>query len=160
MTRASTWTNADGLIVGFGPNVPDFDNVGFVSTSSNEKELTFVIDGEKFSGGVYLFNTTEALPVGASPVSASVRVSEAFVLGGTTPTITVGTTGTGASTVFGSLSETNAEATGTYNLTVTATPLTATTAGNLRVGLGGTTPTVTSAGRATVTVVYRINPAK
>jgi hypothetical protein len=160
MTRASTWTNADGLVVGFGPNVVDFDNVGVVATDSNEKELVFVIDGEKFSGGVYSFNTTEALPVGASPVSASVRVSELFVLGGTTPAITVGTTGSGASAVFGSLSEANAEALGTYNLTVTATPLTSTTAGNLRVGLSGTSPTVTAAGRATVTVVYRINPAK
>lgn len=160
MTRASTWTNADGLIVGFGQNFVDYDNVGAVPGDSNEKELVFVIDGEKFSGGVYNFAVTEALPVGASPVSASVRVSEVFALGGTTPTIQVGTSGTGAASVFGSLSEANAEALGTYNLSVTTTPLTSTTAGNLRVSLGGTSPTVTTAGRATVTVVYRINPAK
>jgi hypothetical protein len=160
MTRASTWTNADGLIVGFGTNAIDFDSVGAVLFNSNEKELTFVIDGEKFSGGVYQFVTTEALPVGASPVSASVRVSEVFVLGGTTPTIQIGTSGSGAAAVFGSLSEANAEALGTYLLSPTTTPLTSTTAGNLRVSLGGTTPTVTAAGRATVTVTYRINPAK
>lgn len=160
MTRSSTWTNADGLVVGYGPNFVDYDSVGAVLTDSNEKELTFVLDGEKFSGGVYNFVSTEAIPVGAVPVSAFVRVSEVFALGGTTPTIQIGTSGTGAAAVFGSLSEANAEALGTYALSVTATPLTATTAGNLRVSLGGTTPTVTSAGRATVTVVYRINPAK
>lgn len=160
MTRASTWTNADGLIVGFGQNLIDFDSVGAVLIDSNEKELTFVLDGEKFSGGVYQFVTTEALPVGAVPISAFVRVSEAFVLGGTTPTIQVGTSGTGAAAVFGSLAQASAQALGTYTLTVTATPLTSTTAGNLRVSLGGTTPTVTTAGRATVTVTYRINPVK
>lgn len=161
MTRASTWTNADGLIVGFGPNVIDFDSVGAVPANSNEKELTFVLDGEKFSGGVYQFVTTEALPVGAVPISALVRVSEVFnFIGGTAPTIQIGTSGTGAAAVFGSLSEANAEALGTYALTVTATPLTSTTAGNLRVSLGGTSPTITTAGRATVTVTYRINPAK
>jgi len=116
MTRASTWTNADGLIVGFGTNAIDFDSVGAVLSDSNEKELTFVLDGEKFSGGVYQFVSTEALPVGASPVSASVRVSEVFVLGGTTPTIQIGTSGSGAAAVFGSLSEANAEALGTYLL--------------------------------------------
>lgn len=160
MTRASTWTNADGLIVGFGQNSIDFDSVGAVLANSNEKELTFVLDGEKFSGGVYQFVTTEALPAGSVPIAAFVRVSEAFVLGGTTPTIQVGTSGTGAAAVFGSLAQANAQALGTYALTVTTTPLTSVTAGSLRVSLGGTTPTVTTAGRATVTVTYRINPAK
>jgi hypothetical protein len=160
MTRASTWTNADGLVVGFGQNFVDYDNVGAVVTDSNEKELVFVIDGEKFVGGVYNFAVTEAIPVGAVPTSAFARVSEVFVLGGTTPTIQVGTSGSGAAAVFGSLAEASAEALGTYTLTVTGTPLTATTAGNLRVALGGTTPTVTAAGRVTITVTYRINPAK
>jgi len=158
MTRRSTWTNADGLIVGFGPNVSDYDSVAEVDMPGLMKELRFEIDGEKFSGGVYSFIVSKTLPVGAVPVLATIRVTEAFNLGGTTPTIQVGTSGSGAAAVFGSISEANAEAVGTYNTTVTATPLTGTTTGTLRVSLGGTTPTVTAAGKAYVTLQYRLNP--
>jgi len=158
MTRRSIWTNADGLVVGFGPNVSDFDSVGAVDMPGYIRELSFEIDGEKFSGGVYQFVHAPALPVGATPVNCTVRVTEVFNLGGTTPTIQVGTSGTGAATVFGAVSEANAEALGTYVNSVTATPLTSTTAGTLRVSLGGTTPTVTSAGMAKVVLQYRLNP--
>jgi hypothetical protein len=152
MTRKSVWTNADGLKVGFGPNVSDFDSVGMVDHPGGERELRFVIDGEKFSGGAYQFQESVSIPAGSVPLYAHVQVSEVFALGGTTPTITFGDAG--SATRYGSLSEANAEALGTYTLSVTATPTTA--AGTLAIALGGTTPTVTSAGKAEVVIGYRI----
>lgn len=167
MTRKSTWANSDGLRVGFGPNFADFSSVGEHNSDGVDKELRIVIDGERFTGGVYQFEATELLPVGAIPLYAHARVSEVFVLGGTTPTIQIGSTSSTAgvpnapaaavatTAILGSISEANAEALGTYTLSVTATPLTATTAGNLQVTLGGTTPTVTAAGRLTIVIGYR-----
>ena len=155
MTRKSVWTNADGLKVGFGPNVADFSSQGIQRQNSNEVVVSFVLDGEKFSGGTYQFDSQEVVPVGAVPLYCHIRVTEAFALGGTTPTIQVGDAG--SATRYAALSEANAEAVGTYTASVTATPLTA--AGTIAVSLGGTTPTVTSAGRATVTLAYRVNPS-
>ena len=172
MTRKSLWANADGLRVGFGPNLADFSSVGEHKTNGADKELRIVIDGEKFTGGIYQFDATEVLPVGAVPLYAHARVTEVFVLGGTTPTIQIGSTSStgsvpnapsaavGTAAIAGSVSEANAEALGTYTLSVTATPLTATTAGVLQVTLGGTTPTVTAAGRMTLVIGYRlVNPS-
>lgn len=155
MTRKSVWTNADGLKVGFGPNLADFSSQGIQRQNSNEVVVSFVLDGEKFSGGTYQFDSQEIVPVGAVPLYCHIRVTEAFALGGTTPTIQVGDAG--SATRYAALSEANAEAVGTYTASVTATPLTA--AGTIAVSLGGTTPTVTSAGRATVTLAYRVNPS-
>lgn len=151
MTRKAVWANNDGLRVGFGPNQADFSSVAEHKTSGVNKELRFVLDGEKFSSGTYQFDATEVLPIGAIPTYAHVRVTEVFALGGTTPTIQIGDAG--SATRFGSVSEANAEAVGTYTLSVTATPLTA--AQTLAVTLGGTSPTVTSAGKAVVTLGYR-----
>lgn len=167
MTRASLWTNADGLVVGFGRNEPDFDSQGVVDKDGHEREVVFVVDGEKFTSGVYQFADAHRLPVGAIPLYAHVEVTEVFVLGGTTPTIRFGSTestggnpnapaiASASAAILGTLSEANAEALGTYTLSVTATPLTATTAGNLQVTLGGTTPTVTTAGKLKIVIGYR-----
>lgn len=151
MTRKTVWANSDGLRVGFGTNQPDFSSVAEHKTEGVNREARFVLDGEKFSGGTYQFEVTEVLPVGVIPTYAHVRVTEAFALGGTSPTIQIGDAGDADR--FGALSEANAEATGTYTLTVAATPLAA--AQTLAVTLGGTSPTVTSAGKATVVIGYR-----
>jgi hypothetical protein len=152
MTRKSIWTNADGLQVGFGPNYSDFDEVGAVSKDGHERELRFVLDGEKFVAGSYVFNQPAVLPAGAIPLYAHVQTTEVFALGGTTPSIQIGSTG--AATRFGSATEAQAETLGTYTLTVTATPTTANT--NITVTLGGTTPTVTAAGKMEVVLGYRL----
>lgn len=154
MTRKSTWTNADGLVVGYGPNYSDYSNVGAIDTSGVDREIRFTIDGERFSGGVYQFDSSEVIPVGAVPLYCHGRVSEVFALGGTTPTINIGDAGSG--TRYASFSEANMEALGTYTGSVTATPLTA--AGTITVALGGTTPTVTAAGKLTVVIGYRVVP--
>jgi hypothetical protein len=152
MTRKSIWTNADGLQVGFGPNYPDFDEVGVVNKDGHERELRFELDGEKFVAGNYVFNQPFTLPAGAIPLYSHVQTREVFNLGGTTPVINIGSTG--AATRFGSVSEAQAEALGTYTLSVTATPTTAAT--TLTVALGGTTPTVTAAGKMEVVIGYRL----
>ncbi len=151
MTRKAVWANSDGLRVGFGPNQADFSSVAEHKTEGVNKELRFVLDGEKFSSGTYQFDATEALPIGVIPTYAHVRVTEVFNLGGTTPTIQIGDAGDADR--WGALSEANAEAVGTYTLSVAATPLAA--AQTLAVTLGGTSPTVTSAGKAVVTIGYR-----
>lgn len=168
MTRASVWVNADGLAVGFGRNDADFDSVGVTNKDGHERELAFVVDGEKFVAGVYQFTETHSLPVGAIPLYAHADVSELFVLGGTTPTIRIGSTqsvggvpsapstASASAAILGTVSEAQAEALGVYTLSVTATPLTATTAGNVQVTLGGTSPTVTAAGKMKLVIGYRL----
>jgi hypothetical protein len=168
MTRKAIWVNSDGLRVGYGPNAADFDSQGVTKQPASERELRFIIDGEKFTTGVYQVENAHLLPVGAVPLYAHVQVTQVFVLGGTTPTIQFGSTqstagvpdapaiASGSASVLGSLSEANAEALGTYTLSVTATPLTATTAGNVQITLGGTNPTVTAAGKAEVVIGYRL----
>ncbi len=37
MTRASTWTNADGLVVGFGNNFPERNDAGVNEVDGNDK---------------------------------------------------------------------------------------------------------------------------
>ena len=156
MTRKSVWTNADGLKVGFGTREATYTDAGKLERKGSVIEhIVLDIRGSKFVDGVYVFDSDVELPVGASPESAVVEVSEEFVLGGTTPTIAIGTDGSGGEDVFGEASEAQGEALGTYVLTVTATPLTATTAGKLQVSLGGTTPTVTAAGKMKIVLRYR-----
>ena len=43
MTRKSTWTNADGLVVGFGPNIPERQAAGVVKTEGNFKEARLAV---------------------------------------------------------------------------------------------------------------------
>jgi hypothetical protein len=43
MTRQSTWTNADGLVVGFGPNLPERNVAGDYSTDGAFKEAVLQI---------------------------------------------------------------------------------------------------------------------
>lgn len=152
MTRKTVWANSDGLRVGFGPNSSDFSSVAEHKTAGTNKELRFVLDGEKFSSGTYQFDLTESLPIGAVPTYTHVRVTEVFALGGTAPTILIGDAGVAGR--YGTVTEANAEAVGTYTYTPTATPLAA--AQTLAVTLGGTSPTVTSAGKAVVVIGYRL----
>jgi hypothetical protein len=158
MTRKTVWTNADGLKVGFGPRDATYTDAGKLERRGDIIEhVVLDIRGSKFVDGVYTFDSDVAIPVGASPESAMVEVSEAFVIGGTdSPGIAIGTDGTGGGAVFGTVAEASAEALGTYVNTVTATPLTSTTAGKLKVALVGTNPTVTAAGKMKIVLRYRV----
>lgn len=126
---------------------------GKVKSHGTVYEAAVYIRGENFSSGS--FDTQYTLPAGAVVREVVAEVTEAFALGGTTPTINVGTNGSEGTNYGIELSEANAEATGTYDGTPAGTwaaPLAADTV--IGVALGGTTPTVTSAGEAKVIIRY------
>lgn len=118
------------------------------------KEAVIYIKGSDFTSGS--FDTRFTIPAGSKFLEAQAEVTEAFALGGTTPTINVGTNGSEGTNYGIELSEANAEAAGTYyNSTGAGTwanPLAADTV--IGVALDGTTPTVTSAGEAKVVIRY------
>lgn len=132
---------------------------GVVSGGSVHKdgvisEAVVYVKGSDFSSGS--FDTRLTLPAGATFIEAVAEVTEAFALGGTTPTINVGTNSSEGTNYAIELSEANAEAAGTYyNATGAGTfaaPLAANTA--IGVALDGTSPTVTSAGEMKVVIRY------
>jgi hypothetical protein len=109
------------------------------------------------SGSDYL--TAQAtLPAGATIVgNALVEVREAFALGGTTPVINVGVSGSEGTNRLAQISEAQAEALGTYSIASAGTlavntPLAA--AATIKVALGGTTPTITAAGKLRLVIPY------
>ena len=98
------------------------------------------------------------LPAGAIIVDSFVEVVEAFVLGGTTPTIAVGTSGSAPTNSIVDVAEADAEAIGTYvgvPAGTMAAPLAADT--TIVVELGGTSPTITSVGKMVVHFRYSID---
>jgi len=97
---------------------------------------------------------THIIPANSQIVDCSVRVKEAFNLGGTSPTIAVGTSGS-AATDGVSISEAQAEAVGFYDITPSGTwasPLTADT--TVAVELGGTSPTIGDGGEVEFAIRY------
>lgn len=128
---------------------------GVARTAGFKKELVLDIDGTMVGNAAYPL-LAPSLPAGASVLEVYAEVTEAFVLGGTSPTIEVGTETSEATNGF-TISEAQAEAVGSYDLTSAlsgtwASPLAAATS----VGLAqaGTSPTVTSAGKMRVVIEY------
>lgn len=129
--------------------------VGTLFTNGVERELVLDIDGDMVGNAAYALLAPK-LPAGATVLEAYAEVTEAFVLGGTTPTINVGTEGSEGTNGV-EISEAQAEAVGTYDITSTvagtwANPLAAETTVGL--AMDGTSPTVTSAGKMRVVVRY------
>jgi hypothetical protein len=79
MTRKATWANPDGLIVGFGPNIPerlvaaDFETDGNVKTS----KLDFTFQSTTGASGALI-----TVPAGAIVKNVYLKVGTAWV-GGT-----------------------------------------------------------------------------
>ena len=97
-----------------------------------------------------------SLPAGAVIRETIVEIIEAFAVGGTTPTINVGTDGSAATNGV-PISEAQAEAIGVYSPTAIGTwaqgvVVAADTV--VSVELGGTSPTLTEVGHAVVKVFY------
>lgn len=119
-----------------------------------ERELVI-----RFSGDTYL-TLADLLPAGAMVTgNAIVEVEEVFALGGTTPVINIGVQGSEGTNRLAQISEAQAEAVGTYSIasagTLAANAVLAADA-QIRIALGGTTPTITSAGRAKLVIPYRV----
>lgn len=126
---------------------------GIIETDGLIVEASYVVDAAMIGGTVA---QVTKIPAGARIVSIYAKVSEAFVLGGTTPRINIGTSST-ESTNGAYLTEAQAEATGTYDLTgVLAGTWAASLAAETTVGfaLSGTNPTKTTAGKVQFVVRY------
>ena len=128
---------------------------GDVHGDGTIKEAVIYITGDDFGSGTS-FDTQLIIPDGAKFIEAYAEVTEAFALGGTTPTMNIGTSSSAGTDYAIELSEANAEAVGEYyNATgggAWGSPLAADT--TVAVELDGTSPTVTSAGKAKVVIRY------
>lgn len=139
----------------FGPKGRHEAAQGILNTDGMVKEGVIVFTGENY--GLVSFS----LPAGAAIVGKPlVEITEAFALGGTTPTINIGVSGSHGTNYLAEISEAQAEAVGTYasaapagTLAVDA-PLAA--AATVVVALDGTTPTITAAGKCKVVFQYRV----
>ena len=128
---------------------------GTTSTEGFMNEFTLDLDGELVGNEAFPLLTPQ-LPAGAKIEDVFLEVSEAFVLGGTSPVVEVGTA-TSEATNGVTITEAQLEATGVYDITAAisgtwAAGLAAVT--NLGIVLGGTTPTVTDAGKARLVIRY------
>lgn len=138
----------------YGPRTRFEGVAGTMHCSDTEKELVIWFDGANYTA------VSISLPAGATMVTQCLaEVTEAFALGGTTPTINIGVSGSHGTNYIGELSEAQAEAVGTYSLAPAGTlalntPLAA--AATIVVGLDGTSPTITSAGKCKVAIRYRV----
>jgi hypothetical protein len=159
------WANADGLNVHFGTRYTgEQANVGEAAGPSGaQKTLTFFINAADFTSGTATYNgTTVTIPAGFTVKSVTAEVITAFAaMGGTTPTLNIGTVAGGPSVNRAAqFSNAQVQAVAPLDLTSTAagtlavaTPLAASQ--TLTVGLGGTSPTVTSAvGKIQVMIRY------
>jgi hypothetical protein len=79
MTRKATWTNADGLIVGFGPNYPERIDSGVVETDGYDKVASLKITRESTFGAS---GAKVSLPAGSLVKNVFMKVGTAWV-GGT-----------------------------------------------------------------------------
>lgn len=133
---------------------------GVYETDGIVNEVSWEITGDDITAATETFPLmSPKLPKGAKATAVYVKVKEAFDLGGTTPTILFGTSGSVATNGF-VISEAQAEAVGTYDVTSTLTGTwaahlaAATTVG---VDKGGTSPTaVASVGKLQVVVRYAV----
>ena len=152
------WSNSDGLRVHFGTRrVGEEGNFGEgAAPTGYDKTLVIDLAGADFASNTYT-GTTFALKAGATVRSVTVEVTEVFALGGTTPVINIGVSGAEGTNRVAQISEAQAEAVGTYAITPAGTlaantPLASNS--TLNVALGGTSPTVTSAGKLRCVVNY------
>lgn len=132
-------------------------SVGVTKTSGFMNELSMDIDGDMVGAAGFALKAP-VIPAGARIEDAFVEVTEAFVLGGTSPIVEVGTE-TSEATNGVSITEAQAEAVGTYDVT---SALSGTWSGSVGlaadttvgIALAGTSPTVTSAGKMRLVIRY------
>lgn len=128
---------------------------GEVHGSGVIREAVVYITGEDFGDGT-TFDTQKIIPAGSKLIDAYAEVSEVFALGGTSPTINVGTSGSAATNRAIRLTEANAETAGQYYEGSGAGTFTSVLSADTTVAveMGGTSPTVTSEGKAKVVIRY------
>lgn len=127
---------------------------GHLKTEGAKRQMVLEFAGANINDGV--MDSVVILPANALIVAAYADVNEVCALGGTTPTILVGTNGSEVTNGL-VISEAQAEAASVYNVTGTLTGTWAaglTSDTEVSVTLGGTTPTITDAGRVKVVIEY------
>jgi hypothetical protein len=134
------------------------EQIGVNESTDGTTQVTLTLTGRQLQRDVATndaFLRALKLPVGAVIVQAIAQVKEAFALGGTSPTINLGTEGSEVTNGI-TLTQAQAQAIGTYALTRNGTwanPIA--TAADVGVALGGTSPTVTSVGRVDILIEYK-----
>jgi len=86
MARESTWTNSDGLDVGFGTRDSKDNRGGPVQTTGNVEVLTYDLDWNHLPTAATNAASTKDIPIPANSVihRATLRVTEAFTSAGAT----------------------------------------------------------------------------
>ena len=139
----------------FGARTEINQTVGVYDTDGAMRELVIDFDGTVVGNAAFPL-LAPTLPAGAIIEDVYLVVDAVFALGGTTPAIEIGTEGSEATNGF-TITEAQAEATGMKDVT---SALSGTWAAGLAadttvgIALSGTTPTVTSAGKARVVIRY------
>lgn len=128
---------------------------GVSRTAGFENEMTLVVTPEMIEEENFTL-VPFRLPKGALIKSVYAEVEEAFVIGGTSPALDIGTEGSEATNGF-TTTEAQLEAVGAYDLTSAlsgtwADPLTADTL--VGIAFSGTSPTVTDVGKVKFVVTY------
>jgi len=131
--------------------------VGDNPANGKIRELVIVLDSEEILAGAFPL-IAPTLPAGSRVEDVFAQVTEAFVVGGTSPVVDVGTETSEATNGF-TITEAQLEAVGNYDLTGAlsgtwsgATGLVADTI--LGVAGSGGTFTLTAAGRVVITIRY------
>lgn len=148
-------TNGLGVKQQYGPLQTNEARYSEKTRTDSQLEIEVAFRGSDFDA------VAEAIPftLGTVPAGSKLRevlafVPEAFALGGTTPTINIGTEGS-AGTNGVEISEAQAEATGFYDLTGAGTWAAILAADTIvEVILDGTSPTVTAAGEIIVRLSF------
>lgn len=101
----------------YGPRDHDV-TAGVIKTEGAMNELTLHIDAETITDADFVLTVKPFIPANSRIEDAYVEVSEAFVVTGTTPVVSVGTEGSEATNGV-DISEAQLEAVGVYDITST-----------------------------------------
>lgn len=141
----------------YGPRDTGKTN-GLTNSDGFMREISLDLDATVVGNGEFALTVVPKLPAGSRVEDVFVEVEEAFALGGTSPTILVGTSGLEATNGV-AVTEAQAEAVGVYDVTSALAGTWAAATGftsevEIGVALGGTSPTVTTAGKARLVIRY------
>jgi hypothetical protein len=149
-----TIATVNGVRQAYGPRTRGEGTTGTMATRDASRFAVVIVDGANYT------SASLRLPAGATITgNAIVEVTEEFNLGGTAPVINIGVEGSEGTNRLAQVSEAQAEAVGTYSIASAGTlavntPLAA--AVTIKVALGGTTPTITSAGLLKLSIPYQV----
>jgi len=92
MARSATWTNSDGLVVGFGPRDSVNDVAGTVRTQGNEEMIIMELNAADMptASGTARLATDVPIPANSYITKATLHVLTTFNDADANPTMTIG----------------------------------------------------------------------